>query len=158
MSLIARQAATTTLFGSDPSQTYPASQGSINLYTDKQCNSPLSQQSTPLILSQCQNTPFSGIYSVEISSLPTCVDSGTPLLIVSNEPNCRNSTVGSGADNGVINKCLAYSSGEQIGSMQFVCYGEGLPTSKGGLTTARRRGSLTLMVIAAMAFMGFVVW
>ena len=76
--------------------------------------------------------PFSGIKAIKIDSLPTCDDYGTPLLIVSNQPSCANSTAGTSLDSGVLGECQAYSSGVDIGSVEFQCYASGIsavPTS-----------------------------
>lgn len=119
-------AASSTLFGGSPSQTYAPSQGSVNLYQDSSCSLPLSDSATPLIVGQCLNAPISGIQGASLSSLPVCGDYGTPLLIVSNVPDCKNSTAGSSADSGVVGKCEAFSSGADIGSMELVCFGNGI--------------------------------
>jgi len=129
------RAPSTTLFGNSPSSTYPASQGSILLYQDASCSSPLSDHATPLIAGKCTNMPITGILAVEIASLPTCGDYGTPILIVSNEPNCGNASAGTGADSGVVGKCQAYSSGVDIGSAQFICYGSGISAATTLLTS-----------------------
>jgi len=134
MSLLEREPST-TLFGNSPSSTYPASQGSILLYQDASCSSPLSNEATPLISGECSNMPINGILGVEIASLPTCGDYGTPILIVSNELNCANASEGTGADSGVIGKCQAYSSGVDIGSAQFICYGSGISAATTLVTT-----------------------
>ncbi len=102
-----------------------AAQGSITLYQSDNCSSPLSDAPTPLMLGECRNTPFSGIGSVSIASLPSCADNGTPLLIVSDQADCQPSTNGSTADSGVPEKCLGYG-GVDIGSMGFTCYGDGV--------------------------------
>ncbi len=119
-------AASSTLFGGSPSQTYAPLQGSVYLYQDSSCSLPLSNSATPLIVGQCLNAPISGIQGASLSSLPSCDDYGTPLLIVSNVPDCKNSTVGSSADSGVVGKCEAFSSGTDIGSMELVCFGNGI--------------------------------
>lgn len=133
---LVERAASSTLFGSAPSQTYPPSQGSIFLYTDSSCYYPLSRKPTPLILSECQNTPISGIRAVEINSLPTCGDYGTPILLVSNQADCQNSSAGTGADSGVVGNCLAYSSGVDIGSMKFICNGSGISAAAASSTSS----------------------
>ena len=133
--LTERQAQSTTLFGSDPSQTYPPSQGSIYLYQDAYCNDPLSNTATPLMLGQCQNMPFNGIQAVSIASTPKCDNNGTPILIVSNQPGCINSTDGSGADSGVVGKCQTYSTGVDIGSVKLVCFGSGASPVTNQLTS-----------------------
>src|SRR6266702_2142522 len=138
MPLIQRAASSSTLFGAAPYQTYAPSQGSITLYQDARCSSPLSDTATPLIEGQCQNMPISGIHAVTISSLPTCDDYGTPILLVSDQAGCKNSTSGTEADGGVIGKCQAYSTGANIGSVKFICYGSGIsampPTSTSSST------------------------
>ena len=126
MPLIQRAASSSTLFGAAPYQTYAPSQGSITLYHDVQCSSPLSDTATPLIEGQCQNMPISGIRAVTISSLPTCGNYGTPILLVSDQADCENSTAGTGADSGVVGECQAYSTGADIGSLEFICYGSGI--------------------------------
>lgn len=91
-----------------------------------------------LLEGQCQNMPISGIRAVTISSLPTCGNYGTPILVVSDQADCKNSTVGTGADSGVIGKCQTYSTSANIGSVEFICYGSGIsavsPTSTSSST------------------------
>lgn len=118
--------ASSTLFGNSPYQTYAPSQGSVYLYQDSSCSLALTDSATPLIVGQCLNSPINGIKGASIASLPTCGDYGSPLLIVSNVPNCKNSTVGSSADTGVVGKCNSFSSGVEIGSMELVCFGDGI--------------------------------
>jgi hypothetical protein len=120
---------TTALFGGVPTETGTASQGSIYLYQSNNCSSPLSDTATPLILGQCLNMPISGIEAVSINSLPSCSDDGTPLLLVSDQLDCKNSTHGSGADSGETVKCLMFGGGEinvDIGSVVFSCFGNGI--------------------------------
>ncbi|KAJ9613949.1 hypothetical protein H2200_002085 [Cladophialophora chaetospira] len=118
---------TSTLFGGAPSQTNAPTQGSVTFYQDGACLEPLSNMPTPLILGECQNAPIPpGILAVSINSLPTCENYGTPILVVSDQPNCNNSTVGTEADSGQLDKCQAYSSGADIGSVEFICYGSGI--------------------------------
>ena len=120
-------ASSTTLFGGVASQTNVPSQGSVSFYQDGSCSSPLSDTPTPLILGQCQNVPIpDGIVAVSIASVPTCNDYGTPILVVSNQPDCKNSTAGTDADSGELGKCQAYSTGADIGSIEFICYGSGI--------------------------------
>jgi hypothetical protein len=115
----------TSLFGGAPQQTYASSQGSILLYKDANCASPLSNTATPLLLGDCLNVPVSGIIGIEINSLPACGDFGTPLLIVSNQPDCKGSTAGASADDGVVMNCQKMDQGNEIGSMRFECFGHG---------------------------------
>jgi hypothetical protein len=134
--------ASSTLFGNGPHQTYAPSQGTVQLYKDTGCSLPLSEAGTPLVIGQCLNAPISGIKGASLSTLPTCGNYGTPLLIVSNVPDCKNSTAGTGADGGVVGKCEAFSSGNDIGSVELVCFGNGIssvrPTS--AATTASQNG------------------
>jgi hypothetical protein len=118
--------ASSTLFGNSPYQTYAPSQGSVYLYKDSSCNLALTDSATPLLVGQCLNSPISGIKGASIASLPSCSDYGSPLLIVSNVPNCKNSTAGSSADNGVGGTCNSFSSGVEIGSMELICFGDGI--------------------------------
>jgi len=134
--LTERQAQSTTLFGSDPSQTYAPSQGAIYLYQDAYCKDPLSNTATPLMLGQCQNMPFTGIQAVSIASPPKCDNNGTPILIVTNQPDCMNSTDGSGGDSGVVGKCQSYSTGVDIGSVKLVCFGSGASSVTNHLSSA----------------------
>lgn len=126
MPLTQRAASSSVLYSANPLQTHPPSQGAISLYKDGSCESPLSDTATPLILGECRNMPFSGIQAVSIDSVPTCYNYGTPLLIVSDQIDCKNSTLGTGADSGVVGTCQSYSTGASIGSVQFVCYGSGI--------------------------------
>jgi hypothetical protein len=120
---------TTSLFGGLPTETSTASQGSIYLYQSNNCSSRLSDTATPLLLGECLNMPINGIEAVEINSLPSCSDNGTPLLLVSDQLDCKNSTQGSTADSGETLKCLAFGGGEievDIGSVVFSCFGNGI--------------------------------
>jgi hypothetical protein len=120
---------TTSIFGGLPTETSTASQGSIYLYQRNDCNSPLSDIATPLLLGECLNMPISGILAIEINSLPSCSDNGTPLLLVSDQLDCKNSTQGSSADSGETLKCLTFGGGEvevDIGSVVFSCFGSGI--------------------------------
>lgn len=144
MPLTQRGPSSSAPFGAGPYQTHTPSQGSITLYQDDSCESPLSNTATPLILGQCENMPFSGVQAVSINSVPTCSNYGTPILIVSDQPDCKNSTFGTGPDSGVVGKCQAYSTGANIGSVEFICYGSGISavsptstaTSSGGIPAA----------------------
>lgn len=153
MPLIQRATFSSTLFGAAPYQTYAPSQGSITLYQDVRCSSPLSDTATPLIEGQCQNVPISGIRAVTISSLPTCGNYGTPILLVSDQADCKNSTAGTGADNGVIGKCQAFSTGADIGSVEFICYGSGIsavpPTSTSSSTIVAAMVTTIVVVFVA---------
>ena len=126
---------TATLFGGTPSQTQSPSQGSINLYRDGSCSASLSDAATPLLAGECLNMPISGIKAASIASLPICDDYGTPLLIVSDRVDCRNSTVGASADSGAVGVCQAFSSGTDIGSVEFTCYGNGISSVAGPART-----------------------
>ena len=140
MPLIQRATFSSTPFGAAPYQTYAPSQGSITLYQDARCSSPLSDAATPLIEGQCQNMPISGIRAVTISSLPTCGNYGTPILVVSDQADCKNSTAGTGADGGVIGKCQTYSTGANIGSVEFICYGSGISAVSSTSTSSSTAG------------------
>lgn len=94
-------AATTTLFGGTPFQSNAASQGSVLFYTDTSCGNPLSNSPTPLVYGDCINVPIGGVKALSIQSLPACSDYGTPILLVSDQDGCKNSTQGTGADSGV---------------------------------------------------------
>lgn len=126
-----RRIPSATLFGGAPSQTYAPSQGSIYFYTDSSCNTPLTENPMNLILGQCENTPFAGIKGVSLQSLPTCGNGGSPILIISENPDCKssNSSGGSPPGTGETELCLVYSSGVDIGSVQLICYGSGLSTT-----------------------------
>jgi hypothetical protein len=135
MPVFQREAAappTSTLFGGAPFQTYAPSQGSVYLYQSSNCNSRLSESATPLLVGSCLNMPIEGIEAVSINSLPECPNYGNPLLLVSNLVDCKNSTVGASADGGVPGQCQAISSGVDIGSIEFSCYGSGISSVNGG--------------------------
>ncbi|CZR60752.1 uncharacterized protein PAC_10648 [Phialocephala subalpina] len=125
-----------TLFGGSPSTTSIPSQGSITLYKGASCNIPLSENPTPLLVGSCFNVPIANsINSVSINTLPSCPDYGTPLLVVSNVKDCKNSTAGTGADGGALDVYQGLSSSvenNQVASMEFVCYGRGVSSAKGG--------------------------
>ena len=76
--------------------------------------------------------PIEGIKAVSINTLPDCPNYGSPLLLVSNLADCKNSTVGASADGGVPDQCQAVSSGVDIGSIEFNCYGSGISSVNGG--------------------------
>jgi hypothetical protein len=122
----AAAAPTTTLFGGAPYQTNTPSQGSIMLYTDSSCYYPLSNNPTPLVYEGCFPMPLNGIKGVSVASLPKCSDYGTPILAVSDLDGCQNSTQGTGANYGVVGKCQHFSTGVDIKSAQFVCFGKGI--------------------------------
>jgi hypothetical protein len=85
------QAAINTLFGGSAAATSIPGEGSIKLYADSHCNTPLSESSIPLLLETCFNAPTEGINALSISSLPSCPDDGIPLLITSNGSSCLSS-------------------------------------------------------------------
>lgn len=123
---------TTPLFGGIPTDTTIPSQGTIYLYQSNNCSSPLSDTATPLIIGKCLNMPLPDIASVEIDTLPTCADSGTALLLVSDQLDCKSSTHGTAPDNGETLKCLTFGGGEvevNLGSVMFECYGDGIPSA-----------------------------
>jgi hypothetical protein len=129
MPLVRRIPDTTSsaLFGGAPSQTNAPSQGSITFFQDVRCNSPLSDTATPLILGECLNVPIpGGILAVSIDSVPACPNYGTPLLIVTDQPDCKKSTEGTDPDSGELDKCQAYTTSADIGSVEFICYGNGI--------------------------------
>lgn len=135
MSPHAAASASATLFGGLPSTTSAPSQGSVTLYTDSSCNVPLSQNPTPLLVGSCFNAPIAGINAVSINTLPLCPDYGTPLLVISNVKDCKNSTAGTGADRGAVDKCQGFSSSvekTEVASMEFVCYGRGVSSVESG--------------------------
>jgi hypothetical protein len=139
-------AAAVTISVHSPSQ---SSQGSISLHQSPNCSFPLSETPTPLLLGECLNTPFSGIGSVAISSLPSCPDNGTPLLIVSDHADCKISSSGTGADSGELQKCLDYG-GPDIGSMGFTCYGDGLVATGSAATSPMAARGLRFVAAAAV--------
>ena len=53
--------------------------------------------------------------------------------------DCKNSTAGTTADGGALDECQAFSSsvekGVGIGSMEFVCYGRGVSSVEGTMTS-----------------------
>jgi hypothetical protein len=115
---------TTALFGGVPAETNTASQGSIYLYQSSNCSSALSDTATPLLLGECLNMPVNGITAVSIKSLSVCSDDGTPLLLVSDQPDCKSSTEGSSADSGETMKCLIFEEVDvDMGSVVFSCFG-----------------------------------
>src|SRR5947207_3902689 len=99
------------------------------LYTDLSCSSPLSDNATPLLYGDCFAVPLAGVKGVSVSSFPSCPDYGTPLLLVSNLGSCENSTQGTAADSGVAGTCQTFSSGVDVKSAQFVCYGRGISSA-----------------------------
>jgi hypothetical protein len=126
--------ASTSLFGGVPfpssSPSTASSQGSIFLYQASSCSTPLSKSATPLILDTCWPMPIAGISAIKIASLPSCPDYGNALILVSNQVNCGNNTVGTGADTGLTGQCRFIEEEEgkavDIKSVQFVCYGNGV--------------------------------
>jgi hypothetical protein len=128
----AAASSTSPLFGGAPYETYAPSQGSVYLYQNSDCNSRLSESATPLLAGSCLNMPIEGIKAVSINSLPDCPNYGSPILLVSNLVDCKNSTVGASADGGVPDQCQAISSGVDIGSIEFNCYGSGISSVNGG--------------------------
>ena len=130
MALIRRLPATSTssaIFGGAPYQTNSPTQGSITFFHDDSCGNPLADMPSALVLGVCQNVPIpKGILGVSIDTLPTCDNYGTPILVVSDQPDCKNSTVGADADSGRLDQCQAYSSGTALGSVKFICYGNGI--------------------------------
>jgi hypothetical protein len=123
---------TSTLFGGAPYQTEAPSQGSINLYKDEACTEPFFNSATPLLLGECLNMPVEdSIAAVSINTLPNCPDYGNAFLIVSNLIDCKNSTAGPSADGGATDTCQAISTGTDIGSVQFACYGNGISSVRG---------------------------
>jgi hypothetical protein len=95
-------------------------------YTDTSCDNPLTNTPTPLVYGDCINVPIGGVKALSIQSLPACSDYGTPILLVSDQDACKNSTQGTGADAGVIGNCQAYSTGVDLKSAQFACFGRGI--------------------------------
>jgi hypothetical protein len=78
-----------------------------------------------------------GIGAVSIDSLPTCSDNCSPVLIVSNLADCKSSTAEVSLDGGVVDGCQAFSSGVDIGSVQFACFGNSFITvAKREVTTS----------------------
>jgi hypothetical protein len=128
----AAASSTSPLFGGAPYETYAPSQGSVYLYENSDCNSRLSESATPLLAGSCLNMPIEGIKAISINSLPDCPNYGSPILLVSNVVDCKNSTVGASADGGVPDQCQAISSGVDIGSIEFNCYGSGISSVNGG--------------------------
>jgi hypothetical protein len=135
MPVTQRAASSSTLFGAAPFQTYAPTQGSITLYKDDSCSSPLSDSATPLIEAQCQNIPFPDIRAVSINSLPACDNYGTPILVFSDQADCKNSTDGAVGDGGVVD------------SMQFICYGSGISA----VSTAAASSSEVMISVAPSA-------
>lgn len=58
--------------------------------------------------------------------------------------DCKNSTAGTVADGGALDECQGFSSsvekGAGIGSMEFVCYGRGVSSVEGTMTTSTTEG------------------
>jgi hypothetical protein len=71
-----------------------------------------------------------------VSSFPSCPDDGTPLLLVSDVGSCKNSTQGTGADPGVTGKCQSFSSGVDVKSAEFACFGRGISAASASATAA----------------------
>lgn len=87
---------------------------------------------------------------MSIASLPACSDGSTPLLIVSAQAECKNATVGTEAESEEVGTCLGLEGEKDIGSMGFVCYGDGTAgekASKAG-TSAAATGSTGAAVVA----------
>lgn len=59
---------------------------------------------------------------------------------MSDQADCKNSTVGTGADSGVVGKCQAYSTGANIGSVEFICYGSGISAVSSTSTSSSTAG------------------
>jgi hypothetical protein len=118
----------TSLLGNIPNEINTPSQGSIILYENNDCTLPLTHSATPLLLEECYNVPVTGICAVSIDSIPTCSDNGSPILIVSNLADCKPSTAGVSANGGVVGGCQTFSSGIDIGSVQFTCFGNSVIT------------------------------
>jgi hypothetical protein len=130
---------TTPLLGNIPNEINMPSQGSIILYENNDCTLPLTQLATPLLLEGCYNVPVTGIRAVSIDSTPTCSNDGSPILIVSNLADCKSSTAGVSANGGVVGGCQTFSSGIDIGSVQFTCFGNSVITmTKDEVATSRK--------------------
>jgi hypothetical protein len=71
-----------------------------------------------------------------VSSFPSCPDYGTPLLLVSDVGSCENSTQGTGSDSGVTGKCQSFSSGVDVKSAEFACFGRGISGAAASTTMA----------------------
>ena len=134
MPQLPRQLPSTTLFGGAPTQTNTPSQGYIYLYQDAACNYEFTDNPTPLIVGECLSVPFPGIKAVSLEDLPTCDDGGNPILLVSDSSDCTDSSTRKRSIQrldvtGRTDQCLAYSTGADIGSVELVCYGKGLPVT-----------------------------
>lgn len=134
MHQLPRQIPVTTLFGGAPTQTITPSQGYIYLYQDAACNYEFTDNPTPLVVGECLSVPFQGIKAVSFEDLPTCDDGGNPILLVSDTSDCTDSGTRKRSIQrldvtGRTDQCLAYSTGADIGSVELVCYGKGLPVT-----------------------------
>lgn len=70
--------------------------------------------------------PSDSLASVEIASLPTCSNGGTPILLVSDQPDCENSANGTKVGSSETIKCLVFGGSEvevPLGSVMFECLG-----------------------------------
>jgi hypothetical protein len=81
-----------------------------------------------------------------VSSFPSCPDYGTPLLLVSNVGSCENSTRGTGADSGVTGECQSFSSGVDVKSAEFACFGRGTGPAAESTTAATAAAATTSQV------------
>src|SRR5438034_576171 len=130
---------TTSQFGNAPYATPPPAQGVIRLYTDSGCNVPLADGG-PLIVGTCFNMPEPGIKAVSIVMPPPCPNFGNALLVVSDQADCEVSQSGTSANSGQVDVCQTYGSGYSTGvdvkSVQFVCYGKGFTTVPRSTTTS----------------------
>lgn len=84
-----------------------------------------------------------------MSSFPSCPDYGNPLLLVSDVGSCENSTQGTGADSGVTGKCQSFSSGVDVKSAEFACFGRGISPAAASSTTTAAAAATTSQVAEA---------
>lgn len=141
MPQLPRQLPATTLFGGAPTQTSTPSQGYIYLYEDASCNYEFTDNPTPLVVGECLSVPFPGIKAVSLEDLPACDNGGNPILLVSDNSDCSDSSVRKRSVmrldvTGRTDECLAYSSGADVGSVELICYGKGLPVTSTTATDA----------------------
>ncbi|MCJ1381038.1 hypothetical protein MMC17_004147 [Xylographa soralifera] len=101
-----------------------SSSGSIYIFTDNQCENGISSTGTPIKFGDCLDTPFA--VSIEIASLPACLNGTTPLIVLSDLQDCVPAKNGSNLQvvEGNVQQCINYN-GNDVRSVQRTCYGIG---------------------------------
>ena len=111
-----------------------SSTGSIHIFTDSLCNTEISSSATPLKFGDCVDTPFA--VSIEIATLPTCLNHTTPLIVISDLQDCVPGTNGSALEvvEGNVGVCQNYN-GNSVRSVQWTCYGVGTESGSASAMT-----------------------